>query len=122
MKKKVFYFSGTLLLLFALLFSYKTSFVKSQTDHLVISEILVIGSSANDEFVEVYNPTASDIDITGWKLRKENSSGTESPLVASLSGTIKSHEFFLVVHPDVAADYQYDNTYSSPSYVLSHTN
>jgi len=110
-------------ILFSLLFlSYKASYVNSQTDHVVISEIQVIGSISNDEFVELYNPTGSDIDITGWKLRKKVSGGTESALVASMSGTIKAYGFFLIVHPDVSASYQYDNLYSSGSYAIANNN
>jgi len=109
--------------IFSLIFlSYNSSYANSKVDHPVISEVQVIGSSANDEFVELYNPTEFDIDISGWKLRKISSSGTESPLVASLSGTIKSYGFFLIVHPDVSANYQYDNLYSSDSYAISNNN
>lgn len=37
--------------------------------HPVINEVLPATSvSAADEFVEIYNPCATDIDLTGWKL------------------------------------------------------
>ena len=122
MKKKIFSILSAVFLSSVLLFTYKTKAVTSQSDHLVISEILVYGDMANDEFVEIYNPTDTDIDLAGWKLRKINSSGNESPLVASLSGIIKSNSFFLIVHPDTSANYQYDNLYSSASYTLGANN
>ncbi|KKQ56067.1 MAG: hypothetical protein US75_C0010G0013 [Candidatus Woesebacteria bacterium GW2011_GWC1_38_13] len=55
-------------------------------------------------------------------MRKKVSGGTESALVASMSGTIKAYGFFLIVHPDVSASYQYDNLYSSGSYAIANNN
>ncbi len=122
MKKNIVSFLIPSFLFSLLYFSYKTSLVKSQTDHPVISEIQVSGSSANDEFIELYNPTGSDVDITGWKLRRINSGGTESALVSSISGTIKPHGFFLITHPDVAGNYEFDDLYSSASYAITNDN
>lgn len=122
MLKKILPLIGAVAFFILFFLYYKASFVRSQSDHLVISEIQVAGTVANDEFVELYNPKSEAVDITGWKLRKVNSGGTESPLVAGLSGIIKSHGFFLIVHPDVSAIYQYDNLYSSASYAISINN
>lgn len=72
------------------------SVVVSVTGHIVISEIQIDGATATDEFVELYNPTDSDIVMSGWRLRKKNSTGTEATLVATLSGTIPAHGFFLI--------------------------
>jgi len=36
--------------------------------HLVISEIRVAGDLFYDEYVKIYNPTDSDINIEGYKL------------------------------------------------------
>lgn len=66
------------------------------TDHVVISEVQVKGSNANQDFVELYNPTTSSVDLNGWKLRLKNSAGTESSLVAIGAGeSIPAHGFFL---------------------------
>jgi hypothetical protein len=44
---------------------------------LVISEFRFRGSEgASDEFVEIFNPTASQVNLNGWKLNASNSSGT----------------------------------------------
>ncbi len=66
------------------------------TDHPVISEVQIKGSTANQDFVELYNPTSSRVTLDGWKLRLKNSAGTESSLVAIGAGkSIPAHGFFL---------------------------
>ncbi len=87
-----------LFLLYTLAFKgFKT--VSALATHVVISEIQVSGGVAGDEFVELYNPTNTVIDLTGWRLTKKSESGaTESILVSSLSGTIQSHGYFLITH------------------------
>lgn len=53
------------------------SILLAQTNHIVISELATRGpSSASDEFVEIYNPTTNDIDISGWKLEYKSQTGT----------------------------------------------
>lgn len=66
---------------------------------LVISQIKIAGVTATDEFVEIYNPTNDPIDITGYKLTKKVSSGTQSTLVASMSGVVSPKHYFLIKHP-----------------------
>ncbi len=47
------------------------------TNHVVISEIKVAGSAgANDEFVELYNPTATEVDISGWRVQYKAAAAT----------------------------------------------
>jgi hypothetical protein len=67
-------------------------------DHIVISEVQITGGTPDDEFVELYNPTGNDVLLDGWRLTRKNSSGTEANLVASLSGTISAHGYFLIGH------------------------
>ncbi|MEK7464705.1 MAG: lamin tail domain-containing protein [Patescibacteria group bacterium] len=55
-----------------------------QYQHLMISEVMVgVEGNANYEFIELYNPTSVQIDLTGWSIKKKSSTGTESTLVAS---------------------------------------
>ena len=55
--------------------------ITAGADHVVISELAPknIGggtsTSANDEFVELYNPTAQDVDIGGWKIQYKSATG-----------------------------------------------
>ena len=110
-----FSFSVTLMVFFHKLPTY----VNSQVDHVVISEIQIAGSSASDEFVELYNPTGSDIIMEGWRLSRKNSAGTQANLVANLNGTIPAHGFFLITHPDVEETYGADAIYSAASNALT---
>src|SRR5215213_6213558 len=44
---------------------------------LVISEFRFHGSAgAGDEFIEIYNPTTSPVNLNGWKLSGSNNSGS----------------------------------------------
>lgn len=98
--------------------------VYSATDHVVISEIQIAGTTADDEFVELYNPTLSDIVIDGWRLTKKTDSGTESNLVSGLTGTIPAGGYFLIAHSDTTYDgvVAADLYYSAPSNKLASDN
>jgi hypothetical protein len=92
-------------------------------DHVVISEIQIFGdggSPANDEFVELFNPTDSPVTMSGWRLRRKNSSGTEANLVAVLNGTIPAHAYYLIAD---GAGYNGtitpDSVYSAVSYEMT---
>ena len=65
-------------------------------NHVVISEVQINGANANQDFVELYNPTNSSVDLNGWQLRMKNSAGTDESLVLIGSGeSIPAHGFFL---------------------------
>ncbi|MET4002052.1 5'-nucleotidase [Arthrobacter sp. UYCu511] len=69
--------------------------------NVIINEAYLNGGSANasfkNKFVELYNPTNADINLSGWSLQYRSSGGTGGPNgSAQLSGTIKSHDYFLV--------------------------
>lgn len=69
---------------------------------VVINEIAWMGTEAStfDEWIELYNTTSSDIDLSGWTLV----SADGDPVIA-LSGTIPAGGFFLLERTD-------DNTVS----------
>ena len=56
-----------------------------QYANVLISEIMV-GASGNSayEFIELYNPTNSPVDLSGWTIRRINSNGTELSLLTSV--------------------------------------
>lgn len=111
-------------LLFALIliFYQFTPKASSQTDHVVISEVQIDGATSTDEFVELYNPLSGDVDLTGWRLTRSTSSGNESTLANSLSGTILGHGYYLIAHPDYDGSVSADENYSAPSNSLATNN
>ncbi|OGE33376.1 hypothetical protein A3C99_01655 [Candidatus Daviesbacteria bacterium RIFCSPHIGHO2_02_FULL_37_9] len=109
------FLSLTALTTLSLIYLHQVTSVKSAAaTNIVISEIMVRGSSANDEFIELYNPTSSPVDLAGWRLTKKPQDGSpETSLVASLSGTIPSNGFFLITHDESFASPSADLVYSS---------
>lgn len=94
-------------------------------NHVLISEIQA-GTEANgteDEFVELYNPTDSKIDLTGWSLKKKTSSGNASNLVSSSAfvGKIAPKSFFLIAHQNYKGNVAADLIYSANSQNLAYT-
>lgn len=78
---------------------------------LLINEVAWAGTlaSAEDEWIELYNPGGTDIDLTGWVL----SSSDGSPDIP-LSGTVLAGDYFLMerTDEDTLADIQADLIYS----------
>lgn len=68
-------------------------------DHIVISEVFYLGASgSNAEFVELYNPTGSDVSLNGLSLQTELVAGSNaSSWHVDLTGkTIKAFGFLLI--------------------------
>lgn len=67
-------------------------------NHIVISEFLVdsSGSEPAYEFVELYNPTNSLINITGWNIAYKSASGSSWSKLVSIKGSIQAYGFFLI--------------------------
>ncbi len=80
---------------------------------VIISEVAWGGTAADsdDQWIELYNPSVVDIDLTGWTL--QSTDGTPS---ISLSGNILAGDYFLLERnddttvSDVAADLIYLDT------------
>jgi len=82
-----------------LFFVFSVTLVNAQTaNHVVVSEVFYLGSSGATEFVELYNPTANDVDLTGYELRTDATTGTNggSWSLALTGKTIKAGGFLLV--------------------------
>jgi hypothetical protein len=92
---------------------------------VLISEVMVgtEENGAEDEFVELYNPGDDPVNLSGWSLKKKNSSGREENLVsaASFSGIIPAKDFFLVTHKNYKGNIPADLVYSANSRNLAYT-
>lgn len=69
-------------------------------DHVVISEFRVRGSAGgNDEFIELFNPTSGEVDISGWIIQRSNDGGTISThYTFPLGVTLQSGQFYLLTN------------------------
>jgi hypothetical protein len=66
-------------------------------NHVVISQIYgANGNAYKNDFIELYNPTGSDISLSGWSVQYASATGTNWS-VHQLSGTIKAYSYYLVV-------------------------
>lgn len=69
--------------------------------HVVISEVYGGGGNSGatytHDFVELYNPTASDVVMTDWSLQYQSGGGAGAfTAIAKFSGTVRARRFFLV--------------------------
>lgn len=70
------------------------------SDNLVISEVQTGGTTAAQEFVEIYNNSDVNVNITDWKLLYYSSSSnldTPTQTLATFSGAISAHSYILLV-------------------------
>ncbi|MBI3114539.1 MAG: lamin tail domain-containing protein, partial [Candidatus Harrisonbacteria bacterium] len=57
-------------------------------NHVVIAELQITGGTglSGNDFIKLHNPTASAVDVSGWKLRKRAQTGSESSVRVFASG------------------------------------
>lgn len=106
--KKYLEYQTPLVLLFAALFVFQ---IVQAKDDPIISAVQIKGIRANDDFIEIYNPSCSDKDISNWKLRKRTSSGTESSIKVLSDDTIlQAKSYFLWSNSDMAEKVKADQS------------
>lgn len=66
----------------------------SLADNTLLLNEIMAQPGDEKEWVEIYNPTEIDIDLTGWKIEDEASSNTD----ITLTGTIKGKEIIVFEH------------------------
>lgn len=102
------------------IFNNSASAESTLVDHLVISEIQFAGQSAGDEFVELYNPTASPVDISLWSLQYKSVTGSTFYKKNFSDATIISAGgFFLIAHKEYVGSVAPDIMHSSFSLASS---
>ena len=72
------------------------------SDHLVINEVQTgSAASANDEFIELYNPCALPVDPSNWTLVYRSAPGTSDVIVVQLANgqRIAAHGYLLIAGP-----------------------
>jgi len=114
-------------LIFAVLTAGFFCIQKSRADgnqKILISEVQIGAAAANNEFIELYNPTANDISLTDYKLKRKTASGKEYGLVSDFKATfIPAHGYYLITHPSgYGGDVSADIVYSSASYSIAADN
>ncbi len=88
---------------------------------IVINEVAWAGTQAasDDEWIELYNPSGVDVDLTGWTLKSSDG----SPSI-TLSGTLQAGKYFLLERTDddtvadVAANMFYSGSLSNSGEIL----
>ncbi|MGE6487369.1 CehA/McbA family metallohydrolase [Paenisporosarcina sp. NPDC076898] len=54
------------------------------------------GAKYSNDFIELYNPTASDISLDGWSVQYASSTGSVSTGITGLTGEIKAYSYYLI--------------------------
>lgn len=88
---------------------------------VLISEVQIQGTTAYDEFIELYNPTGTSVDLAGWRLTKKISSGTQNNLKSSLSGIVEPYSYRLYAHTGYTGSVSPDDRYSTNSVTDNNT-
>lgn len=118
--KKIYFYTLIILILLSALLS--PQIVKSSTNNVVISEVQISGDgigSADDEFIELYNPTNNVIDIHSWSIQRETTGGTFLKKNFVAPANIPAHGYYLISNTNYNGTVAPDLSHSS--FTLSST-
>lgn len=82
--------------------------------HIVVNQIYGGGDAETTEgyfskgFIELYNPTDSDVNLCGWSVQYSDPGMTGAWSKLALTGTIKAHTSYLITYGKVNPVYQSD--------------
>jgi len=85
-------------LLFVLTVVFVPKIFAESADHVLISHLQIAGNNADDEYLKLYNPTGSAVDLTGWKLTKKTSTGGEQNLKTDFDMNLDPGQYLLIAH------------------------
>lgn len=85
---------------------------------ILITEIQIGGQTSDNDFIEIFNPTDSPRDISGFQLKKRTRSGTESSVnVFPSNSEIVANGYFLWANSENGYDENISADISSTSYL-----
>ncbi len=91
--------------------------------NLLISEFQAgSGADAKYEFVEIWNPNDSAVDLADWDLKKKTSGGNTQNLATNISGMIPARGFFLIGSQEYNGGAAPDARYTQASNTLAGSN
>jgi hypothetical protein len=65
------------------------------TTPIIISAIQTSGKTTDDDFIELYNNSCKDIELTGWKILKKTKEATKPTSIGTLKKFIPAKGYFL---------------------------
>ena len=93
---KSFYRDFFIISLFLLFFFAAICGVKAQESHFLIIEVQIAGDETDFDYIKIYNSFNEEKDVSGFKLKKRTSSGTESSISVFPEGTkIQANNFII---------------------------
>lgn len=98
----------------AVFFVFEKPVRAAWADHLVISEVQISGDTANDEFIELFNPTSSEVDLSSWSIQYRGGAANSFSRKNFVSGNIIfPNSFFLVAHNDFTGSIRAEISHNS---------
>ncbi len=95
--KKFIYIFFTLAFFVGSFFIFANKYIFADAGkNILISEAQIGGVNSNDEFIELYNSSDSNVDLTGWSLKRKTSAGTISNIISNMEGIAPASGYVLI--------------------------